>query len=110
MTEQGKFTRALIGLSALVVAVCAVIVTVKVVSASPQPHLLDQEAVERQASAEARSGKTTRDGVACPAAIEAKKGNKFECKVKELKEFGNYLTVLGEVTDDQGDLSMTLRD
>ncbi|MFI6965780.1 DUF4333 domain-containing protein [Streptomyces sp. NPDC050255] len=110
MTEQGKLTRALIGLSAVVIAVCAVIVTVKVASAPPQRHLLDQEAVERQASAAARSGKTTRDGVSCPAAIEARKGNKFECEVKELKEFGNTLTVLGEVADDQGKLRMNLRE
>ncbi|MEU2248328.1 DUF4333 domain-containing protein [Streptomyces sp. NPDC019224] len=108
MTEQGKFTRALVGLSAVVIAVCAVVVTIKVVGNHPQGPLLDQEAVERQASATARStakGGMSRDGVFCPTAIEAKKGIKFECDVYVAP--GQPETIKVEVVDDQGKLSMS---
>jgi hypothetical protein len=105
VTEQGKFARALIGLSPVVVAVCAVVVTVKVVGTHPQRPRLDQEAVERQASATVRSGKTSRDGVVCPTAIEAKKGNKFECDVYVAP--GQSEMVKAEVVDDQGMVSMS---
>ncbi|MEV0580807.1 DUF4333 domain-containing protein [Streptomyces sp. NPDC050392] len=108
MTEQGKFIRALIGLSAVVIAVCAVVVTIKVVGNHPQRPLLDQEAVERQASATARSAAKvdmSRDGVFCPTAIEAKKGIKFECDVYVAP--GEPETIKAEVVDDQGKLRMS---
>ncbi|MEU9606029.1 DUF4333 domain-containing protein [Streptomyces sp. NPDC048057] len=105
MTEQGKLTRALIGFSAVVIAVCAVVVTVKVVGTHPQRPLLDQEAVERQASAAVRAGKMSRDNVFCPTAIEARKGNKFECDVYVAP--GESETVKAEVVDDQGGISMS---
>ncbi|MGW0939076.1 DUF4333 domain-containing protein [Streptomyces sp. NPDC002666] len=107
MTEQGKFLRALIGLSAVVIAVCAVIVTVKVLGTHPQRPVLDQEAVERQASATVRTGADdmSRDGVFCPTAIEAKKGIKFECDVYLAP--GESTTVKAEVVDDHGKLSMS---
>ncbi|RII08647.1 hypothetical protein DSC45_32905 [Streptomyces sp. YIM 130001] len=96
-------------LSAVVVACCAVTVTVKVVGADTQatrpPRLLDQEAVERQASAAARGSKNmSRDGVACPAAMGAEEGNKFDCTVLV---GSNPKTVTVTVRDDQGRLDTT---
>jgi hypothetical protein len=88
----------------VVVAVCAIFVTVKVVGSEPQ-RLLDQEAVERQASATVRSGKMSRDGVFCPAAIEARKGNTFECDVYVAP--GESQSVEAEVVDDQGKIRMS---
>ncbi|MFJ8970721.1 MULTISPECIES: DUF4333 domain-containing protein [Streptomyces] len=110
MTEQGKITRALMGLSAVVIAVCAVVVAVKVVGVHPQRPVLDQEAVERQVSATARSGSSakvdmSREGVFCPTAIEARKGIKFECDVYLAP--GEPTTVKAEVVDDQGKLRMS---
>ncbi|GGV89720.1 hypothetical protein GCM10015535_44180 [Streptomyces gelaticus] len=108
MTDQGKFARAVITLSSVVVAGCALTVTIKVMNTDTEamypPRLLDQEAVERQAAETVRgAGKMSRDGVSCPAAMEAKKGNKFDCDVQE---GFNTKTVTVEVLDDQGRLSM----
>ncbi|MFJ9033207.1 DUF4333 domain-containing protein [Streptomyces sp. NPDC102274] len=104
MTEQGKFARSVVGLSAVVIAVCAVVVTVNVVNAQP-PRLLDQEAVERQVAATVRGGSDmSRDGVFCPTAMEAKKGNVFECSVAVGGGGTDFAKV--EVVDDQGKLSM----
>ncbi|MCT2542568.1 DUF4333 domain-containing protein [Streptomyces sp. NPDC127061] len=108
MTDQGKFARFLITLSAVIVAGCALTVTIKVMNTDPEafhpPRLLDQEAVELQAARAARGPKdVSRDGVECPTAMEAKKGNKFECRV--LVGY-NDKTVTVEVVDDQGKLSM----
>lgn len=79
MTGQGKFARTVTALSSVVVAGCALTVTVKMVNTDTEatcpPRLLDQEAVERQAVAAVRGTKNmSRDGVSCPAAMEAKKG------------------------------------
>ncbi|MCX4866576.1 DUF4333 domain-containing protein [Streptomyces sp. NBC_00257] len=108
MTDQGKFARFLITLSAVVVAGCALTVTIKVMNTDTEalypPRLLDQEAVELQAARAARGPKNpSRDGVECPTAMEAKKGNKFDCRV--LVGY-NDKTVTVEVIDDQGRLSM----
>ncbi|MFF3256737.1 DUF4333 domain-containing protein [Actinacidiphila glaucinigra] len=105
MTDQGKFTRALIGLSSVVIAACAVVVTVVVVGTHPQ-RLLDQEAVERQVAATVQGKRNmSRDGVFCPAAMDAKKGNTFECSMAEAN--GGTAFVKVTVVDDQGKLSMT---
>lgn len=108
MTDQGKFARAVIALSSVVVAGCALTVTIKVMNTDTEamypPRLLDQEAVERQAAEVARGPKNvSRDGVECPAAMEAKEGNKFDC---EVRVGYNDKTVTVEVIDDQGGLSM----
>ncbi|MET8742431.1 DUF4333 domain-containing protein [Streptomyces sp. NPDC004728] len=108
MTDQGKFARFLISLSAVIVAGCALTVTIKVMNTDTEafypPRLLDQEAVERQAAVTARGPKNpSRDGVECPAAMEAKEGNEFNCKV--WIDY-NQKTVTVKVIDDQGRLSM----
>ncbi|MFB7919055.1 DUF4333 domain-containing protein [Streptomyces sp. NPDC056061] len=90
------------GFSSVVVATRAVVVTVKVPSGHP-PRLLDQEAMERQVAATAHGDSNmSRDGVNCPTAVEAKKGNTFKCSV--IGRDVAYVKV--EVVDDQGNLSM----
>jgi len=102
VADQGKSTRAVVALSSVVVAVCAIVVTVDLTSAADPPRVLDQESVERQASAAVRGSKSTgRDGVACPTSIQARKGTRFECAV--FVESGSGY-VVGEVTDDQGEI------
>lgn len=104
MTAQDRFTRSLVALSAAVVAGCALAVTVKVMTTDVKttfpPRVLDQEALERQAAAFVHGAtKMSRDGVLCPVAAEARPGNKFECRVDDI-------TLVVEVVDDQGKLSM----
>ncbi|MGW2109855.1 DUF4333 domain-containing protein [Streptomyces sp. NPDC001948] len=108
MTDQGKFARFLISLSAVIVAGCALTVTIKVMNIDTEafrpPRLLDQEAVERQVAVTAWGPKNpSRDGVECPAAMEAKEGNEFDCTV--WIDY-NEKTIKVRVTDDQGTLSM----
>jgi hypothetical protein len=108
VTDQGKFARTVIALSSVVVAGCALTVTIKMVNTDTEatypPRLLDQEAVERQAAADVRGMKNmSRDGVSCPAAMEARKGNTFDCTVQVGP---NPETVTVKVLDDQGKLSM----
>lgn len=108
MTDQGKFSRSVIALSSVVLAGCALTVTIKMVDTDTEatypPRLLDQGAVERQAVAAVRGMKNmSRDGVSCPAAMEAEKGNTFDCHVQV---GSNPKTVTVKVLNDQGELSM----
>ncbi|WP_327368370.1 DUF4333 domain-containing protein [Streptomyces sp. NBC_01217] len=67
------------------------------------PRLLDPDTVARAAAAAARGqSKASTDGVTCPAAVEARKGNSFWCTVWE---GSNGETVHMKVLDDQGELS-----
>ncbi|MFE5796427.1 hypothetical protein ACFQ8C_28140 [Streptomyces sp. NPDC056503] len=105
VTAQGSTSRALMALSAVVVAACALTVTIKVMATDVKTahpwRVLDQEALERQVAAYARGPmKTSRDGVICPIAAEARPGNKFWCRVDDTN-------IVVEVKNDQGDLSIS---
>nr|CEL13726.1 hypothetical protein [Kibdelosporangium sp. MJ126-NF4]CTQ99413.1 hypothetical protein [Kibdelosporangium sp. MJ126-NF4] len=96
-------------LSSVVVAACAVAVTVKVLStdiASARPlRLLDQEALERQVLDEAGNLRSDRPGrVACPTSVVVEVGKKFDCRVLGGT---NPKTVFVKIIDDQGDLSLS---
>ncbi|MEU2930793.1 DUF4333 domain-containing protein [Streptomyces sp. NPDC007251] len=104
MSDQGKTLRAILALSSIVVAACALTVTIKVVAIG-EPRLLDPDTVARTAAAAARGqDQATTDGVTCPAAIEARKGATFTCVVST-KQNPTGLAVDVKVVDDQGQLS-----
>ncbi|SNT52911.1 protein of unknown function [Actinacidiphila glaucinigra] len=97
-------------LSSAVVAVCALVVTVKVLTLGPvsveRARVLDQTALEKQVATEAGQVKRIPDArVVCPLSVVVKEGTKFDCRV-----YGgtNPETVFVEITSDQGDLSMEL--
>nr|WP_083466155.1 DUF4333 domain-containing protein [Kibdelosporangium sp. MJ126-NF4] len=106
---QRNAARTVMALSSVVVAACAVAVTVKVLStdiASARPlRLLDQEALERQVLDEAGNLRSDRPGrVACPTSVVVEVGKKFDCRVLGGT---NPKTVFVKIIDDQGDLSLS---
>lgn len=104
MADQGKTPFAVLALSSVVVAACALTMTIKVVG-TDAPRLLDPDTVARTAAAAARGqDKATPDGVTCPAAVEAEKGATFTCVVStEQNPTGVAVDI--KVIDDQGKLS-----
>ncbi len=104
MPDQGKTPRTVLALCSVVVAACALTVTIKVVATDTHP-LLDADTVARTASASVRGhDKATTDGVTCPAAIRARKGTTFTCLVST-EENPTGLAVDVKIVDDQGTLS-----
>jgi hypothetical protein len=108
MTEQGNFARRAVAFSSLVVAICAVVVTITVISAGisvNQQRVLDPAAVERQVAFEVGGAK--QEGtvhVDCPVSVVVEKDNRFECKVSTGV---TSKTVKVTIIDDQGELSIS---
>ncbi|HVV17968.1 MAG TPA: hypothetical protein VHF06_00940 [Pseudonocardiaceae bacterium] len=104
MADQRGFARLVIGFSSLVVAVCAVVVTVKITSTGvvsvQQPRVLDPKAVEEQVAAQV-------DGlqpalVACPVSVVVVPNTEFYCEY-----YGDHPgTASVTITDDQGNLTV----
>lgn len=96
--------------SAVVVAVCAVAVTIKVMSTDivtvQQPRVLDQAALERQVADKVRGVRAESGAprVACPTSVVVEVGRQFDCRVWDGT---NPKTVKVKVTGDQGELSIT---
>lgn len=102
MSDHRSLARAAVALSAVAVAVCAITLTIHVMASGiAVTRVLDQEALERQV-AEHATGKSNRDGVKCPVAVEAKEGNKFTCEIDDVSDEKVGVTV----TSDQGELAM----
>lgn len=99
----------MVAFSSLVVAACAVAVTVKVlntdVTAARPVRVLDQSALERQV-AEAVRG--VREGplgrVACPTSVVVEVGRKFDC---EAWSGSNSKSVAVEIRSEDGELSIS---
>jgi hypothetical protein len=98
-----------VAISSVVVALCAVTVTVKVMSTDAitieQERVLDQASLERQVAADLQG---VQDDpvkvVACPASVVVKVGTKFSCSYLRR---GNIQDADVEVTSDQGALRVT---
>ncbi|MFE9614047.1 DUF4333 domain-containing protein [Streptomyces sp. NPDC006012] len=108
MTDQRSFARTVMALSSVVIAVCAVVVTVYVTTLDPvpvePPRVLDQAALEKQvAGAAGGLKKTPWARVDCPLSIVVKDGTEFDCTV-----YGdtNPKRVTVEILDDQGKLTV----
>ncbi len=108
MNDQRSLARTVVALSSAVVAVCAVAITVKVMTLGPvsvePPRVLDQTALEKQVAGEVGGLKDTPGArVICPLSIVVKEGTEFDCRV-----WGdtNPETVHVTITSDQGALSM----
>jgi len=106
MANQRDPARLMVAFSAFVVAVCAVVVTVKVLATSSVPvqpqRVLDPAAVERAVSFEVAGGDTT-VRVSCPVSVVVQVGNKFDCQYWDAP---NTKTVQVTVLSDQGELSI----
>ncbi|EWM10953.1 hypothetical protein KUTG_01257 [Kutzneria sp. 744] len=93
--------------SAIVVAVCAVVLTVKVMSTDTvtvKPvRVLDPAAVEKQVANTVGETKNGPPRVYCPVSVVVEVGAKFECRA-----WGNTNPETYEVKilDDQGELSI----
>lgn len=90
-------------ISSVVVAACAVAVTIKVLSTDiitvEQPRLLDQAALERQVANHIRVLRDEPvDRVFCPASVVVEVGNQFDCRVWD---GSNPKTVQVTVVSDQ---------
>jgi hypothetical protein len=108
MADQPGFARNAVALSSLVVAVCAVVVTIKVMSTDPVPvkqqRVLDPAAVERQVIAEVVGLKPDAGAQAvCPVSVVVEKGTKFDCRVNV---GASTKTLEITILDDQGELSI----
>src|SRR5947208_2558465 len=97
MADQRKFAHLAVAFSSLVVATCAVVVTVKVMSTdgiSVKPHrTLDPAAVERQVLIYAQGLSRDATRVSCPIAVPAVPQNRFTCQYQS-----GYNTKMVQVT------------
>jgi hypothetical protein len=111
MAEQRDLPRTVVAFSAVVVAVCAVVLTIKGVSggfvSGKQQRVLDPEAVTKLVSNEAgpaREGVTRQ--VSCPVSVVVEVGSKFDCRA-DTGGSTEYFRIT--ITDEQGTLSVSSR-
>lgn len=109
MADQRNFARTVVAVSSAVVAVCAVAVTIKVMSTDgisvKQPRVLDQAALERQVAAAATSIGLHDEGpveVECPTSVVVEVGNQFDCNVSKGSD---SMTVVVKIIGAQGEIS-----
>lgn len=97
-------------LFAAVVAVCAIIVTAKVLTLDPgpAPRVIDQQSLTKQVTdaATSRSSGAVKD-VDCPTSIVVKAGTKFSCHFTHGYNGGD---VDVEIMDDMGRLSIDVQE
>lgn len=107
MADQRALARLLVAVSSLIVAVCAVIVTIKVmgvISVKPQ-RVLDPAAVERQVTNELPNLQgNPASRVECPVSVVVEVNNRFSCRYYT---GSGQATVIVMVVSDQGELSIT---
>lgn len=108
MADQRNFARTVVAVSSVVVAACAVAVTIKMMTTEivsvEAPRVLDQAALERQVAGEVRGFREEPvDRMACPASVVVKVGNQFSCR---FLDGYNEKEVLVEVVSDQGEISV----
>jgi hypothetical protein len=109
MAEQRSIARFAVPLSVIVVAACAVVVTITVLadgnSVEP-PRVLDQTALEQQVAKQAQlDGDGTGLTVLCPNSVPVVVGATFKCEIVKngSPTAGATVTIL----DDQGKLSVS---
>ncbi|MFJ8863999.1 DUF4333 domain-containing protein [Streptomyces sp. NPDC102451] len=105
MTDQRSFARRIMAASSVVVAVCAVIVTTKVMNTDTDvpadPVVLDPVAVEQ--AVKARISPQT-DRVSCPVYLVAEVDNTFTCTYW-VKDIPNTVEV--RISGKQGEISLS---
>ncbi|MEO3868236.1 DUF4333 domain-containing protein [Nonomuraea sp. B12E4] len=101
MADQRNFARIVVAVSSVVVAACAVAVTIKAMNTDvvPVQRVLDQEALERQVIDQVGEPGSQ---LTCPASIVVEVGNQFECR---LWRAPNKRVVRVTVVSDQGEVS-----
>lgn len=109
MSDQQSFTRIVSAASSVVIAVCAVVVTVKVAGAdldpADPPRVLDQAALEQQVANRLQGVREEPVGrVTCPGSVQVVVGNKFDC---ESWDYLRSAKVQVEIVSDQGEISVT---
>ncbi|MFE9207233.1 DUF4333 domain-containing protein [Micromonospora sp. NPDC007230] len=107
MADQGNLARAVVAISSVVVAACAVAVTVKVLSADDvvtirQERVLNQAAVQQAVAANIQGIRDEPVKVlSCPGSVVVKAGTTFTCTYM----VGNHVADAEvEVVNDQGKL------
>jgi hypothetical protein len=107
MADQRNWTRLAVAISSLIVAVCAVVLTIEVgtsISVKPQ-RVLDQTALEQQVADEVRDSEPRENTrVSCPLSVVVEVDSKFECRVW-VGTIGK--TVRVTITSDQGTISIS---
>lgn len=108
MADQRNFARTVMAVSSVVVAACAVAVTIKALTTGiisiEQPRVLDQEALERQVSDNVRGLRDDPIRVSCPVSVVVKVDNRFTCRARI---GASVQTVRVTVISDQGELSVS---
>ncbi|RZS37468.1 uncharacterized protein DUF4333 [Herbihabitans rhizosphaerae] len=109
MADKRDFARLAVAFSSLVVAVCAVVVTIKVMNTDPVPikqqRVLDQDALERQIANHVSGPKPREEPrVSCPVSVVVEPKTRFSCRVWV---GSNQKTVYVMVHNDQGELSVS---
>ncbi|MEV0011279.1 DUF4333 domain-containing protein [Streptomyces sp. NPDC051840] len=109
MTEENRRFPRSVAFCSFVVAACAVVVTVKVltfdtvrVESPPPPRVLDQTALEEQVRTYANSMEPSDAPVLCPLSVVVTKGAEFECTVHD----DGVAVIEVEIVDEQGRLSL----
>ncbi|MFD5030178.1 DUF4333 domain-containing protein [Streptomyces sp. NPDC058405] len=106
MADQRNFARTVMAFSSIVVAGCAVAVTIKAMSTGievKQPRVMDQAALEQQVISDIQGRPEPTDGrLSCPASVVVEVGNKFECR---FRDGDNSKFVEVKVVSDQGEVS-----
>ncbi|MGW4433381.1 DUF4333 domain-containing protein [Streptomyces tendae] len=105
MTDQRSSARRIMAASSMVVAACAVIVTIKVLNTDPtdvppDPVVLDPIAVQQ--TVKARIGPKT-DRVSCPVYLVAEDDRTFSCTYW-VKDIPNTVEV--KLSGGQGEISL----
>jgi hypothetical protein len=110
MADQRGFVRVAVAVSSLVVAVCAVVVTVKVASSggiSVRPErVLDATALEKQVADEATSLTGSAGQVECPLSVVVAVNTTFQCRYSDRDNNPHWATVT--IVDDQGKLEIEM--
>lgn len=109
MADQRNFARTVVAVSSVVVAACAVAVTIKVMSTDiaslKPPRVLDQASLERQVSDDIRGlGDEPVNGLACPASVVVEVGNQFTCRYWDRH---NPEEVQVKIVSDQGEITVS---
>ncbi|MFI2228499.1 DUF4333 domain-containing protein [Nocardia testacea] len=109
MADQQSIARIVTAVSSVVVAVCAVVVTVKVAGAqldpAEPPRVLDQAALEQQVANRLQGvGDEPVGRVSCPGSVQVVVGNQFDCDVWDYLDSGKARV---EIVSDQGEIQVT---
>ncbi|MEV3961430.1 DUF4333 domain-containing protein [Nocardia sp. NPDC050193] len=108
MADQQSVARIVTAVSSVVVAVCAVVVTAKVVGADldpAEPRVLDQAALEQQVANRLQGvGDEPVGRVTCPGSVQVVVGSQFDCDIWDYLRAGKAHV---EIVSDQGEIEVT---